>query len=191
MGAILETIGWFGSILYIVSYFLISLNFIRKNKLYYVLNFMSAFLIVVVSLYKKTYQPVFINLVWMYISYMGYKKQKIHLKFINKSLMSFISILFILAFLVYIILKQYGLSFEVLAWFSVFAFCGSYFLYSLNKINDKTFHFYNLLAATSIMPKVFIYHNYQVLVLEVMWAILALYAFLKNKHNDDYVTLCS
>ena len=73
----------------------------------------------------------------------------------------------------------------------VFAFASSYFLYSIGKIDERLFHFYNFLAASSLIPKMIVFENYQVLTLEVLWAFFALRAYLKHKSNKDYLTVCS
>lgn len=187
---IVELIGWIGSIIYIISYFLIAYKFITKGKLYYLLNKIAAFLIIIISVYKNTFQPIVINVIWLYISYLGYHNKKINFNFLNKKSMHIISaILFSISFLLLII--NYKLAFDIFAWFSVFAFSISYLLYSMNKIGDKVFHFYNFLAAISLIPKMILFGNFQVALLELIWGILALVAYIKTSRNKDYIILCS
>lgn len=188
---IIEIVGWVGSLIYIVSYFLLTYKIIQKDKLYYLLNKIAAFLIIVISIKKNTFQPIVINSLWLYISYLGYNKLNYEVKFLTKYLMHTISLVLVLMIFVFYFLYNIQVSFEVLAWFSVFAFSSSYFLYSMKKINEKVFHFYNLIAALAIIPKMFLFGNYQVVILEILWALFALKAYVKNTENNNYLTLCS
>jgi len=187
---LLEILGWIGSILYIVSYFLLSFNYIKKGDFYYILNTIAAFLVIIISFYKNTFQSILINAIWLYISFLGYTNKEISFKILNKKAMYIISIIFVSIFIFIFMLGKHSLSFEVLAWYSVFAFSGSYLLYSLEKIKEKAFHFFNFIAAISLIPKMFMFENYQVLVLEILWAIFALNAYIKNTKNNDYLTVC-
>lgn len=187
---IFEIIGWTGSFMYILSYFLLSYNIIESGKLYYLLNKIAATLIVIISIIKSTFQPVLINSIWLYISYMGYHNKNINIKFLNKYILHSVSVLFFLSFgIVFFI--DIKLSFDILAWFSVFAFSTSYFLYSMKNIQEKAFHFYNFLAAISLIPKMILFSNYQVVLLEILWALFAVIAYVKNTKDDKYLVLCS
>jgi len=173
-------IGWIGSFMYILSYFLLSYNIIESGKLYYLLNKIAAALIVIISIIKSTIQPVVINSIWLYISYMGYQNKNIKIKFLNKYILHTISVLFFVFFGITFFI-DIKLSFDILAWFSVFAFSVSYFLYSMKDIKEKPFHFYNFLAAISLIPKMILFTNYQVAFLETLWALFAIIAYFKNK----------
>lgn len=189
---ILEIVGWIGSFVYILSYFLLAYKFIEKGKLYYFLNKVAAVLIILVSYYKNTFQPIVINVIWLYISYLGYYCKTVEIRFINKLFLHITSTLFFFIFTLLLLFSTKELSFEVIAWFSVFAFSCSYFLFSTQKINEQTFHIYNFLAAVTLIPKMILYDNYQVVVLEFLWALFALIAYIKNsKNKNDYITLCS
>lgn len=185
-----ELIGWLGSFIYILSYFLLSYKIIDKGKLYYLLNKLAALLVVVISIIKNTFQPVFINAIWLYISYLGYHNKSINIKFLNKNILHWVSLVFFV-FSIIAIFINIELSFDILAWFSVFGFSASYFLYSMNLLKEKAFHFYNFLAAISLIPKMIIFSNHQVVLLEALWALFALIAYIKSSKNRDYLTLCS
>ena len=176
---ILEIIGWMGSILYVLSYFLLSRQLIKKGKTYYLLNGLAALCVVIISIYKNTYQPVAINIIWFYISYLGYNSKSIKHTIVNASFMNIVTILFIIVSL-YSYYCCESFTYDILAWLSVFAFSSSYFLYVTDQITDKTFHFYNIIAALSILPKMIIFENYQVLLLEFFWVLLATSAYIRH-----------
>lgn len=144
-----------------------------------------------ISFYKETTQSIIINLLWLYISFLGYSNKELSFNLLSKKVMQIITILFLITSSFILLIGNYLLSFEILAWFSVFAFSSSYFLYSLEKINEKSFHLYNFLAALSLIPKMIVFENYQVLILEMLWAFFAISAYFKNTSNNDYVTVCS
>ena len=188
---LIEIIGWIGSIIYIVAYFLLAYKIIKKDKLYYLLNKIAALLIIIVSIKKSTFQPIVINGLWLYISYLGYHKLHFEVKFLNKYMMHIISVIIVTSSVITNFFFDSKVAFDVLAWFSVFAFSSSYFLFSMKKIHEKTFHLYNLMAAITIIPKMYIFDNYQVVILEIIWALLALQAYIKTSKNDDYLIVAS
>jgi len=188
---LIEAIGWIGSFIYIVAYFLLAYKFIQKGKFYYLLNKLAAALIIVISMQKGTIQPIVINTLWLFISYLGYNNIHYDIKFLNKYIMHISSIFLVSASVIANFIFDYTVAFDILAWLSVVAFSGSYFLYSTKKINERTFHFYNFLAAVTIIPKMYIFDNFQVVTLEILWAVFALHAFIKVSNNDDYLTLAS
>lgn len=190
MNFFFEIIGWIGSFIYILSYFLLAYKIISKGKLYYLLNKIAAGLIVIISLIKNTYQSIAINSIWLYISYMSYHKKEVKSFFLNSFIMHLVSTLFFLVFIVCIFI-DIKLSFEVLAWYSVFGFSTSYLLHSKEDISEEIFHLYNFSAALSLIPKMILFENYQVVVIEVLWAIFALSAYIKNSKNGNYVMLSS
>lgn len=187
----IEIVGWIGSIIYIVAYFLLTYKIIEKGKIYYLLNKIAALLIIIISIKKNTFQPVVINGLWLYISYLGYNKINLKIEFLTKNMMHIISLIFTLVAIITYFIYERNLSFDILAWLSVFAFSSSYFLFSTKKIKERTFHFYNLIAAIAIIPKMYIFDNFQVVTLEVIWAFLALQAYIKISKNNDYLTVAS
>lgn len=187
---LIELIGWVGSIIYILSYLLIAYNLIPKGKLYYLLNKIAAILVIIISVYKNTYQPIVINTIWLYISYLGYYKKEIQVSFLNKYIMYSVSVLFFITTFFFLLI-DYKLAFDILAWFSVFSFSISYFLYSMNEIKEKIFHFYNFLAAISLIPKMLLFDNYQVASLELLWGFFALMAYVRSSKNRNYLIFCS
>lgn len=66
---IIEITGWYGTVAIVGAYFLVSFNLIgAENVIYQILNFTGAIGIVLISLYKKAYQPAVLNLIWTVIA---------------------------------------------------------------------------------------------------------------------------
>jgi len=64
-----EIIGWYGTIVIVLAYALLSFGLITSNNLVYqILNCTGALGIVYISLKKKTYQPAVLNIVWILIA---------------------------------------------------------------------------------------------------------------------------
>jgi hypothetical protein len=60
-----EIIGWYGTLAIILAYAGNSFNLITSNSLaYQLLNFTGAIGIITISLHKKVYQSVALNIVW-------------------------------------------------------------------------------------------------------------------------------
>jgi len=66
---IIEIFGWYGMIAIVLAYALVSFSFLSFNSIWYqLLNCTGAIGIVVVSLYKKAYQPGILNIIWTLIA---------------------------------------------------------------------------------------------------------------------------
>ncbi|MEK6857816.1 MAG: hypothetical protein AABX39_04485 [Nanoarchaeota archaeon] len=64
-----EIIGWYGTFAIVLSYALVSFNFLSSSTiLYQTLNFTGAAGIVYISLKKKAYQPGVLNIIWAVIA---------------------------------------------------------------------------------------------------------------------------
>lgn len=61
----IEVIGWYGAIALLGAYALVSFSVLESSDfIYQTLNVTGAIGIVVVSLYKRAYQPVALNIIW-------------------------------------------------------------------------------------------------------------------------------
>lgn len=66
---IVEIVGWYGAAAIVLAYFLVSFSLIGAGSIIYqTLNFTGAIGIVLISFYKKIYQPVALNLIWTIIA---------------------------------------------------------------------------------------------------------------------------
>ena len=153
-------------------------------------DLVAAAFVIIISLYKQTLQPIAINSIWLYISFLGYNNIKINFMFFRKKYLHIISLLF-LVLIIISFFYSYEQVFNILAWFSVFAFSFSYFLFSIQKISEKLLHMYNFLAAVSLIPKMYMYDNMQVVILEVLWAFFAIKAYIEESKDNSYVALSS
>ncbi|MDB5265359.1 MAG: echA1 [Parcubacteria group bacterium] len=66
---LVEAVGWYGTIAIVLAYALVSFSVLPATDLWYqVLNGTGAVGIVIVSFYKKAYQPGILNIVWVVIA---------------------------------------------------------------------------------------------------------------------------
>lgn len=64
-----EIYGWYGAVAMITAYGLVSFDILSATSIWYqLLNITAALGIVTISLYKRTYQPAVLNLVWAAIA---------------------------------------------------------------------------------------------------------------------------
>ncbi|MEL4308287.1 CBU_0592 family membrane protein [Joostella sp. CR20] len=63
-------IGWIGALLFIIAYFLLSIEKLSaKNKTYHLLNISGAVCLVINGLYLSDYPNVVVNLIWGIIAF--------------------------------------------------------------------------------------------------------------------------
>lgn len=61
----MEYIGWIGALLFIISYLLLSLDYLSAQKyLYHILNALGALCLVINALVIDDYPNIFVNAVW-------------------------------------------------------------------------------------------------------------------------------
>ena len=61
----LEAFGWYGALGLLIAYALLSFGvFTQESAWYQIVNVTAALGIVVISLYKKAYQPAVLNIIW-------------------------------------------------------------------------------------------------------------------------------
>lgn len=69
MKLLVEIFGWYGAVAILLAYTLVSFDFLAASSIWYqLLNGTGAIGIVVVSLYKKAYQPAALNIMWAAIA---------------------------------------------------------------------------------------------------------------------------
>lgn len=62
-------IGWFGAIATLTAYFLVSFEIVSPKDLrYQILNLTGAIGLGIICYYKKTYQPMTVNIIWGFIA---------------------------------------------------------------------------------------------------------------------------
>jgi len=67
-----EVTGWIGVLLILSAYSLVTFGFIQpENVLYGLMNVTGAFGIVVSSYYKRDFQPVLLNGIWLIVAVIG------------------------------------------------------------------------------------------------------------------------
>lgn len=66
---LIEIFGWYGTVAIVLAYALVSFSILEPTNIWYqILNGTGALGIVVVSFYKKTYQPGVLNIIWTIIA---------------------------------------------------------------------------------------------------------------------------
>lgn len=176
-----EIIGWVGSTLYLVSYFLLAYKLINKSKFYYMLNTVAGILAAILSIYKETWQTVFLNLFWVFISIFAYYNRWLNLSIVSPRIFNISIGLIICISMIVVLFEKHDLGIDILAWSSVYLFIISFYLISMRKISLQVFNLYNFIAAIMIIPKMFVYQNYQVASVQIIWALIAINAYYRDK----------
>ena len=70
---IIEIIGWVGVTLILTAYFLVSFQYLLAGSFaYFILNGTGGTSMIIYSLYKKSYQPMLLNIVWVAIAFWSF-----------------------------------------------------------------------------------------------------------------------
>jgi hypothetical protein len=66
---IVEILGWFGVVLILSAYLLVSFKYLVAGSfMYFILNVVGGTSMMVYAYYKKSYQPLLLNFVWVTIA---------------------------------------------------------------------------------------------------------------------------
>lgn len=69
MGKFIEFCGWYGMVAIVMAYALVSFSLVQPTDIVYqLLNGTGALGIVLVSFYKRAYQPGVLNIIWTFIA---------------------------------------------------------------------------------------------------------------------------
>ncbi len=177
MTNIIETIGWLGFLLYLIAYLLLATKIITANFTYYLLNIIAALFVVIISVLKGTVQTIVINVIWGVISYLAIIHYRLKLSLLNPVYFRFLHIAIFLISALSALIDPYW-SVVLFGWCSVFYFLDALLLYSNKIIKQSEFHIWNFLAAVTILPQLIHDSNWQVLALEVCWALFAVYGLI-------------
>lgn len=65
----INLVGWYGALATLAAYFLVSFEIVGPKDLQYqVLNLTGALGLATICYYKRTYQPLFVNIIWSLIA---------------------------------------------------------------------------------------------------------------------------
>lgn len=66
---VVNILGWYGAFATLGAYFLVSFSILGPKDLpYQILNFTGAVGLATICYFKRTYQPLFVNIVWLTIA---------------------------------------------------------------------------------------------------------------------------
>jgi len=172
-------LGWAGTIIYLLNHGYISLSTQWRPSIYYSGNLIAAVALVTTSLQHNSQQAVIINGFWALLSLALLCKLPVEkLPFNNR--------LFYLLLLCFVALIGYQSFYNtqqimiILGWSSAFVFSGSYLLFSAGKMKQVHYLAFNAYAAVALLPQLWVDQNWPVFGLEVVWAIISLYGFVRR-----------
>ncbi|RHW76174.1 hypothetical protein [Colwellia sp. RSH04] len=171
------SLGWIGSLLYLIGHAYISMVKSWSPKIYYASNLIAALSLVISSLILFSYQAAVINSFWALISILLLKKIDISKVPVSKRSFYIGSVAIIgwCAFVGYDSGWKSTNFYTVLGWSSSYAFCLSYFLFCSKKVTHIKYLLINIYAAGAIMPILWVQQNWPVFSLEVCWVAISAY----------------
>lgn len=179
---LLEALGWFGTISYLLNHAYISLVQHWNKSVYYGINFIAGTSLVISSLAIPSSQAVTINLFWAAISF----TQLANIK--SPSLPFNARFIVLSAFFFWLLASgsafyDLKITIAILGWSSAYTFCFAYFLFASGKISARFYFVCNAYAALVLLPQLWFDANWPVFVLEVCWAMLSLYGFHRKTRD--------
>lgn len=175
----IASLGWIGTILYLINHTYISINKNWQKKVYYGGNALAAMCLIISSYFTNSWQAIVINAFWAIISVaLFFNISLSSIKFSKR--LFYVSLISMLTVFFGGYLVQNQLNFALLGWTSAFVFSGCYLLFSSQKMLPRYYLCWNAFAAIALLPQLWLDQNWPVFSLEIVWAIISLYGAVRK-----------
>ncbi len=177
---IFNTLGWVGTTLYLGNHGYLSFHPDYKPKLYFALNFVAALALVISSSVISSWQAVATNAFWGVVSFIAIA----NISFSRRVSLSEIWIAAPIAVgsitgMAYAVV-DYATGMTILGWAAGALFCAAYLLFTTGAIKRSRFLIYNIIAAMSLMPILYLQGNWPVFALEAAWIAVSLFGWTRE-----------
>ncbi|WP_415906689.1 CBU_0592 family membrane protein [Neptuniibacter sp. QD72_48] len=177
------TLGWLGTILYLLAHAWLSLLKNKASYHYYLANLVAAILVATSSYLIASWQAVVINVFWALVSFAAMKSYVLpRLPFSNAQLYGLLGVMFLAgAGGLLFAYAQQGMA--ILAWSSSIAYCLGYWRFSAGRLSQQSYYLVNTYAAVMLLPQLYTDANWPVLVLQIVWASVSLWGWYKGREG--------
>lgn len=177
---LLELFFWLSPIFYTLSYVLLSMGKIKKEKPYFLMNVIGAIAGMAAGYYTNVIQTFWASGIWLIISILALVKIEFQLKFIKKWMFYVIVLIVIIITYIYLNETVENRLLQAMGNSTVVVFSLMYFLFLNEKMAEMEFHFWNMLA--SIVMLIISYQNdsWAIFTMYVFWSSGALYGLVKT-----------
>ena len=182
---IFNALGWVGTVLYLGNHAYLSFHRSHDPRVYFGLNFVAALALVISSSVISSWQAAATNLFWALVSLFAISRITFTHRFsLSEFWITTPIIIGGLLGVAYSVLK-YATGMTILGWSAGALFCAAYLLFTTGTIDRVRFLLYNIVAATSIMPVLYIHENWPVFALEIAWIAVSAFGLvqIRNKLN--------
>jgi len=182
---LLQLFFWLSPIFYTLSYVLLSLGIVHKDKIYFIMNIVASLSSMASSFYFDITQTIFSSTIWLVITLLALLKKELKLSYLKKWMFYFsvfssivVSYFLIGELIEYRLLQSLGYS-------TVIIFTFIYFLFLNQKIEEHEFHLWNFLASIVMIIIIFLKPeiSYPLLAGYVFWGLAGLYGFVKTFYS--------
>ncbi len=179
------TLGWVGTILYIVNHAYLSLYSQWRRDVYYLGNLLAASALVVSSSAIQSWQAVAINGFWAIISLLMLASVSLRaLAFGSRRAQVLMS--GVIAIAAVAVIKSPDQLWNALNWIAAVIFALAYLMFCTDKMRPRHYQLANMIAALMTLPSLWQQQNYSVFCLEVTWAGLSAWAAYK-KYTEAHI----
>ena len=184
--SLIESIGWFGTIVYLLNHAYLSLISNWREKIYFSGNLIAAIALMVSAASLFSWQALCINGFWALISFLllsGFDIKKTPVK----TQWFYFALAFLWVYLLANTLKSDSLDISALGWTSTLAFCASYLLFTSGSMSIHVYLLWNTYAALALLPQLWIDTNWPNFGLEVAWAFISAYVFFRKRQEPHLI----
>lgn len=179
-----DFVGWLGTLLYAASYVSLAAGWMGRGPAFFWVNAAAAAAVAASSAALGTHAAVATNVFWAAVSLLSLRNSLRHLPRIHRMVLPIGSGGALLGSAALWAGGSQGEAAIVASWLSTGVFAIAYFRYARGNMGLKAYHFWNLLAAVSIIPKLVIDENWAVFALEAFWSAAALWGLARKSGGE-------
>ncbi len=176
-------LGWVGTAAYLINHIYLSTNRDYNERLYFSVNFPAASALVASSFVIESWQAVATNLFWAIVSLAALCKMRFDfVKVVSERWV--LLLIFLLAGVgVLWAIFDFHRGMSILGWAATLLFSAAYLFLATHSIRRRRFLGFNVFAAFSLVPILYLQSNWPVMVLECAWGCISLLGW-RNAHRD-------
>ncbi|MEO1324298.1 MAG: hypothetical protein AAFV59_14960 [Pseudomonadota bacterium] len=171
---IFEIAGWAAFALYLLSHAYLSIFKSIHRPSYFAMNVAAAVLLTVSSVAISSWQAVLINVFWLVVSYAGLTDSSILQRIVPRLWRTLAPAAILTVTGAIVLLSDYARALDLLGWAGVWLFCGSYLLFTAQKVSRVSYLWMSLVAYALLLPIYFVQSHWPSFTLGVAWSAITI-----------------
>ncbi|MEL6860512.1 MAG: hypothetical protein AAGL11_01640 [Pseudomonadota bacterium] len=180
--------GWIAFALYLAAHAYLSLLKAINRPIYFSLNVAAAVLLTVSSGAIASWQAVLINVFWGLVSYAGLTNNPFLDTYVPRYWRTLAPVALLFASGLIASPIDHALTLTLLGWAGVWLFCGSYLLFTAQKISRAAYLWASLAAYALLLPIYYVQTHWPSFTLGLAWSVITVIGLIEEYRRPTPAT---